>query len=670
MRRFIFVTAFYFLFAQALFAAGGVELNMPADQSPAGTINAPSVFSYFSRLYPDLQVIISTDKISITGTGSRRQFQYTHNTLNAGPGPLIIQPVLNSASGNYQGTQYLYSYDSQEGWSRNGQTPVAGAFVFHSEHGHFHFPFASFGLYDTSGANGGPGMPIVLSDKDGFCITDSFIYDPSLPHAGETDSFGPCSDPTSLRGLHIGAVDEYDKTDPGQSINIGNLPDGTYWLRVRADPDNYFVESDKSNNETDVLLAINGNNVQVLRTVVPVLDVPPGIALTSPAPGILVSGTVTLAASPATAGSVQYLLDGLPYGPLVATGPSYNLSWNTTTVQDGSHWLAAQTTDFVTGIVSTSEVAVVTVNNATGRGPIVQLTDPANGSILSATATLYAAVAGNRPIVNVEFFVDNISVGTVASPPYMMTWDTATVPDGAHQIKVTATDNLGNVSDSAVVVPIVDNSHPAKPIGKDVSVSVDGQGILTTPSFSTTTANDLLVAFVSYEGPPNFAQTAVINGAGLTWTLRARSNTQSGTSEIWSARANRTLENVTVVSQPGADGVFHGALTVIAFTNAVGTSVVGRAGAPSGAPNIYLPGVIAGDWVFAVGNDSGNPTARMPVSGQVLLHQSVEATIGSTFWVQSTTTPSSANGLVDIRNTRPTNSQWNYAAVEIVAEHQ
>jgi len=578
MRRFILVVAFYLVFAQLLLAG-----------SDTGTST--------SLLYPDLQVIVPTDKILIEGDGNTRRLQYTHNTFNAGPGPLVIQPVLNSASGNYQGSQYIYSYSSSEGWLLNEKIPVAGAFIFHSEHGHFHFPLVTFGLYDTSGANGEPGNPIALSEKNGFCITDSFILDPSLPHAGETGSFGSCLDPTSLRGIHIGAVDEYDKTDPGQSINIENLPDGTYWLRILVDANNYFAESDKTNNETDVLLKISGNNVQVLRTVIPVLDAPPVITLTSPVSGMFVSGNVTLTASPATASGVQYLLDGLPYGPGISGGPSYDLSWNTTTVPDGSHWLAAQTTDPVTGITGTSEVTVVTVNNeARSSGPVVQLTDPANDSILSEIVTLYATVASKEPIASVEFFVDDISVGKVTSSPYMVAWDTTTVSDGSHKIKAVATDSLGNVSNSTVVIPTVDNSHPPKLIGTDVSISVDGQGTITTPAFSTATTNDLLVAFLTYDGPADSAQTASISGAGLTWTLLVRSNTQSGTSEIWSARANGTLDNVTVASQQGTDNNFHGSLTVIAFTNTAGTSVVGRAGAPSGTPNIYLPGVIAGDW--------------------------------------------------------------------------
>jgi hypothetical protein len=180
----------------------------------------------------------------------------------------------------------------------------------------------------------------------------------------------------------------------------------------------------------------------------------------------------------------------------------------------------------------------------------------------------------------------------------------------------------------------------------------------------------LLVAFVAYDGPLGSPQTATVSGAGLNWVLVERSNTQSGTAEIWSARVDGTLSNVIVSAQPGSGTSFHGILTVIGFTNAAGTSVVGRTGAPGGAPDIPLPGVIAGDWVFAVGNDWDNAIARTPVSGQVLVHQKVDTAVGDTYWVQSTTAPSAANALVDIHDSAPTTDQWNYAAVEIVATHQ
>jgi hypothetical protein len=236
-------------------------------------------------------------------------------------------------------------------------------------------------------------------------------------------------------------------------------------------------------------------------------------------------------------------------------------------------------------------------------------------------------------------------------------------------ITAKATDTVGNVTTSSPVDVTVDNSHPASLIEKDVTVFIDGSNTMQTPVFSTATPGELLVAFVGYDGPPASPQTATVSGAGLTWTLLKRSNFQYGTSEIWAARATGTLTNVFVVSQPGISG-FHGSMTVIAFRNAAGAGVVGQASAPSGAPDIFLPGVAAGSWVFAVGNDWDRAVARTPVSGQVLVHQRVDTGVGDTFWVQSTIAPSTAFGLVTIHDDAPTNDQWNYAAVEIVATRQ
>src|SRR4051794_2688010 len=258
--------------------------------------------------YPDLSVIMPVGQVSIVGSGPSRQLQYTHDTFNGGSGPLVIQPEYNPATGLYQGTQYLYSFSGGT-WTLVRQVPVAGSFFFHAEHGHFHFPFASYGLYAVA-ADGGVGAPVVLSEKVGFCINDSFMFDPSLPNAGALGNLGRCQDPTSLRGLNIGAVDEYDQTDPGQSISLANVPDGTYWLRALADPNNFLAESDKSNNETDVLLTIGANTVTVLKTVVPILPAPPDIAVTSPADQTGVSGVVTLTANPSIGAAVQFLLDG------------------------------------------------------------------------------------------------------------------------------------------------------------------------------------------------------------------------------------------------------------------------------------------------------------------------------------------------------------------------
>jgi hypothetical protein len=639
----------------------------PASQTV--TINGANAanVNFAVILYPDLSDIIPSSAISVVQTSSGKQLQYTHDTFNGGPGPLVIQPAYNPASGTYQGTQYIYTLDSSGNWSITQQIPVAGAFVFDPAHGHFHFPFTTYGLY-TVAANGGPGSPIATSGKISFCINDSFIYDPSLPNAGAIGNLGSCSDPTSLRGLDIGAVDEYDQTDEGQAINIDGVADGTYWLRAIVDPDNYLAEANKANNETDVEVTISGTNLTVLQTVTPSLASPPSISVTAPLGGATVSGTVQFAASTANTSGVQFLIDGQPLGSIVST-PPYTISWDTTTVPNGIHWLAAQTTG-PTGVIGTSAVVAVTVSNFSTAPPTVQLTSPPAGSTVDATVTVSATAAGSESIASVTFYVDNSLIGTVTAPPYMIFWDTETVTAGQHSLTASATDVTGNVGTSAPVSVTVDNSHPANQIGEEVVVSVDGNGTMTTPSFTTSTDGELLVAFVAYDGPSGSPQTATVSGGGLTWTLLKRSNSQSGTAEIWAATAPDAPFTATAISQPGSGGNYHGSLTVIAFTNASGPGIVGQASAPSGAPDIYLPGVSAGNWVFAVGNDWDNAIGRTPVSGQVLVHQRVDTQVNDTYWVQSTAVPSSVNGLVDIHDSAPTKDQWNYAAAEIVATRQ
>jgi hypothetical protein len=414
-----------------------------------------------------------------------------------------------------------------------------------------------------------------------------------------------------------------------------------------------------------VRLTISGSTVTEHETVTPVLAPPPTVALTGLADQSTVSGTVTLAASPSAGTAVQYLLNGLALGAPVPA--PYSLAWDTTTVPDGISWLAAQATDPATGRTGTSSVARVNVANGGTRPPIVTVTSPDPNTTVSAITALAATVGGTAAITRVQFFVDNQPVGSpLTAPPYLYYWDSRTAGDGPHTLTASATDSFSLTGTSAPVAFTVDNSRPPATIGIDALVFSDAAGVMTTPAFSTTTPSDLLVAFVAYDGPSGGPQAASVSGAGLGWTLLMRSNAQSGTSEIWVARPGFVLSGATVTSQPTVAG-FHGSLVVIAFTNAAGTGVVGRASAPSGAPDVFLPGISAGNWVFAVGNDWDQATGRTPVAGQVLVHQRIDGGVGDTFWVQSTATPSTANALVNIHDNAPTTDQWNYAAVEIVA---
>jgi predicted amidohydrolase len=96
---------------------------------------------------------------------------------------------------------------------------------------------------------------------------------------------------------------------------------------------------------------------------------PPVVALTSPASGASVSGSITVAATASDnvgVAAVRFLLDGAPLGADDTAAP-YSLSWDTTTVTSGTHTLGA--TAFDAAGNSTSSSTTVTVSNGGGSTP-------------------------------------------------------------------------------------------------------------------------------------------------------------------------------------------------------------------------------------------------------------------------------------------------------------
>jgi hypothetical protein len=301
--------------------------------------------------------------------------------------------------------------------------------------------------------------------------------------------------------------------------------------------------------------------------------------------------------------------------------------------------------------------------------PQVRVSEPLAGATVSGIIQIGAIASDDTGVTRVQFKVDGQPLGApVTSPPFATAWDTRGAAQGQHTLTAEAFDAAGNTAASTGVVVTVDNSGPAPgAITIDKSVFKHGTGTLVSPALTTAAAGEQLLAFVAYDGPVAVAsQRATVTGGGLTWTLVKRSDSQGGVSEIWSASAPTLLSGATITATPlkaGYDGMLH----LMAFRGAQAPGVAGAAGAPSGAPDIYLPGVRAGSWVFAVGNDWDRAVARTPVSGQVLQHQWVDTGAGDTFWVQSTAAPSTALGLVTIHDTAPATDQFNYAAVELVA---
>lgn len=95
---------------------------------------------------------------------------------------------------------------------------------------------------------------------------------------------------------------------------------------------------------------------------------PPTVAITSPSTGSLLKGTVTMTADASDNVAVSKV-DFYVNGKLLITEltPPYSISWNTTTVADGSYTLTAKAYDSSGNVTQSGNVSVTVSNTVKGR---------------------------------------------------------------------------------------------------------------------------------------------------------------------------------------------------------------------------------------------------------------------------------------------------------------
>ncbi|MGO4534939.1 galactose oxidase-like domain-containing protein [Leifsonia sp. 2MCAF36] len=212
----------------------------------------------------------------------------------------------------------------------------------------------------------------------------------------------------------------------------------------------------------------------------------------------------------------------------------------------------------------------------------------------------------------------------------------------------------------------------ASAIATDVVVSGHQTGASSTvnsPVFSTAQSGELLVAFLTADGPATAGSESfsAVTGAGVTWQLRKRTNAQYGTAEIWQAVSSGKITNATVTGTHAGTGL--AAITVVSFTGAdtVAAGAVSGASGATGAPSTTLTTTRSGSWVWGVGDDWSTATTRTVGPGQTKVDEDL-ASSGDTFWTQRQTAPTAAPApaSVTINDTAPTTDRWNIAAIEVV----
>jgi hypothetical protein len=180
-------------------------------------------------------------------------------------------------------------------------------------------------------------------------------------------AYSVAGDPTGLNVDHVhfqvdGGSEIMDRTLDGQ-FSIQNLTSGAHTLS------GFLVRADHSK--------ISGTDAAPVAFTVVLPDVTnPSVLLTSPASGATVSGTVLLQADASDnvgVAGVQFLRDGINIGAEDTVAP-YAVSWNTTTLVNGTYGLTARARDAV-GNVATHSVDV-SVTNTTGAAATGQWSPP------------------------------------------------------------------------------------------------------------------------------------------------------------------------------------------------------------------------------------------------------------------------------------------------------
>lgn len=207
---------------------------------------------------------ITSDLVALPAYGigidhSRRGRDYLTfgaDVWNRGPAPLLVEGFRVEGEDRMD----AYQYFTQDG-DIVGRAAV-GSFDFDHRPRHQHWHFLQFARYRLLDAG---QVSAVRSKKQAFCLAPTDPIDLTVDGAmWRPDSLGftQCGGETAIwirEVLPTGWGDTYYQGVPGQSFDITDLPNGTYWIEVRANPAGLLYDGDPS-NDTELREVILGGS--------------------------------------------------------------------------------------------------------------------------------------------------------------------------------------------------------------------------------------------------------------------------------------------------------------------------------------------------------------------------------------------------------------------------
>jgi hypothetical protein len=298
-------------------AAVGLVLGTQGRAQSAGTENRPNL------------VATPAFDLAVERASGVTSLRFSTMSWNNGTGPLELRAGEIDLD---QMTQKVY----QRVFRGDGtyDDNVAGDFVWHDLHSHFHFE--DYALYRLVPVNA-PGASERQSAKTTFCVMDTTKI-PNFP--GPTSAvYSTCG--SDKQGMSVGWGDTYSYILPGQSFDVTRSPDGDYDLVIEIDPRLRILESNESDNSACVRirLDVSARTVENLGS----CTSQGNVTITSITPNFGYQGTVTANVNIAGSGFVAGMAVGFENGAGPAPVPSdiqyvdaNNLSLTVTIKSSGS----------------------------------------------------------------------------------------------------------------------------------------------------------------------------------------------------------------------------------------------------------------------------------------------------------------------------------------------
>lgn len=147
-------------------------------------------------------------------------------------------------------------------------------------------------------------------------------------------------------------------------------------------------------------------------------------------------------------GATEYRLaengdfSGVVFQPLPETGKASSHAFS---AGDGRKQISAQFRNAAGTLTTVALPGGVLIDT---EAPALAITNPAEGSVLNRAITVEAAASDGAGVQHVRFHVDGALQATDTAAPYAYEWDVEASAEGAHVLRVVATDTAGRTTEA------------------------------------------------------------------------------------------------------------------------------------------------------------------------------------------------------------------------------